>query len=44
MMASDTMVPGVFTDLFLLPALLVTLRIGEPMRPRARHVSASAAA
>ena len=43
-LASVTMVIGVFTDLFLLPALLVTLRIGEPMRPRARHVSASAAA
>jgi predicted RND superfamily exporter protein len=28
-LASVTMVIGVFTDLFLLPALLVTLRIGE---------------
>jgi uncharacterized protein len=29
-LASVTMVIGVFTDLFLLPALLVTLRIGDP--------------
>ena len=29
-LASVTMVIGVFTDLFLLPALLVSLRIGEP--------------
>ena len=28
-LASVTMVIGVFTDLFLLPALLVTLRIGD---------------
>ena len=41
LLASVTMVIGVFTDLFLLPALLVTLRIGEPA---AAAVAARAAA
>lgn len=33
-LASATMLIGVFTDLFLLPALLVTLRVGDADAPR----------
>ncbi|MFN8643173.1 MAG: MMPL family transporter [Candidatus Binatia bacterium] len=36
-LASATMVIGVFTDLFLLPALLITLHVGEPIRHAARQ-------
>ena len=37
MLASATMLIGVFTDLFLLPPLLVTLRVGAPLPRRERH-------
>jgi predicted RND superfamily exporter protein len=40
-LASVTMVIGVFTDLFLLPALLVTLRIGETKKDAHRGDAAT---
>lgn len=36
-LAGATMVIGVFTDLFLLPALLITLRVGEPIHRQERQ-------
>jgi predicted RND superfamily exporter protein len=43
LLASVTMLVGVMTDLFLLPALLITLHVGVPARTEARAAAGLAA-